>query len=55
MTSVQTRARLDVRGQAVDGSGAVGVALGPVPFSPRYGMPTDRFGVTWIAGVLSGS
>lgn len=26
------------------------IPLGPAPFSPLYGMLTDRYGVTWIVG-----
>lgn len=28
------------------------IPLGPAPFAPLYGMLTDRFGVTWIIGVI---
>lgn len=38
-----------------DGAREILIPLGPAPFAPLYGMLTDRFGVTWILGVLSGS
>lgn len=28
------------------------IELGPAPFAPLYGMLTDRFGVTWIIGLM---
>ncbi|PWD51607.1 bleomycin resistance protein [Serinibacter arcticus] len=31
--------------------GTVVVPLGPSPWSPLYGMVTDRFGVTWVLDV----
>lgn len=33
-----------------DGAVAVLVPLAPAPFSPLYGMLTDRYGITWIVG-----
>lgn len=38
-----------------EGAQQVLVPLAPAPFAPLYGMVTDRFGVTWIVGVLSDS
>lgn len=38
-----------------EGARQVLIPLGPAPFAPLYGMVTDRFGVTWIVGVLPGS
>lgn len=33
-----------------DDAATVLVPLAPAPFSPLYGMLTDRYGVTWIVG-----
>ena len=29
------------------------IPLAPAPFAPLYGMLTDRFGITWIVGVMA--
>ncbi|MGH9061417.1 MAG: VOC family protein [Acidimicrobiales bacterium] len=34
---------------------AVLIPLGPADFAPLYGMLTDRFGVTWIVGLMTRS
>lgn len=34
---------------------AVLISLGPADFAPLYGMLTDRFGVTWIVGLMTAS
>jgi PhnB protein len=31
------------------------IPLAPAPFAPLYGMLTDRFGITWIVGLLPAS
>ena len=31
----------------------VRTAFGPAPWSPAYGMLTDRFGVTWVMDVAT--
>ena len=36
-----------------DGAQDVLIPLGPAPFASLYGMLTDRFGVTWIVGMMS--
>lgn len=36
-----------------DGAQEILIPLGPAPFASLYGMLTDRFGVTWIIGVMS--
>lgn len=38
-----------------DGAKAILIPLGPAPFAPLYGMLTDRFGVTWIIGLMTAS
>lgn len=38
-----------------DGAQHILIPLAPAPFAPLYGMLTDRFGVTWIIGVLAAS
>ena len=38
-----------------DGAEAILIPLAPAPFARLYGMLTDRFGVTWIVGILSPS
>ena len=38
-----------------DGAREVLIPLAPAPFAPLYGMLTDRFGVTWIVGLLPAS
>lgn len=35
-----------------DGAKEILIPLAPAPFSPLYGMLTDRFGITWIVGVV---
>lgn len=40
----------DLWGRLVEGSTIV-ADLAPSPFSPAYGMVTDRFGVTWVLDV----
>ena len=32
---------------------AILIPLAPAPFAPLYGMLTDRFGITWIVGVMA--
>lgn len=34
---------------------AVLIPLGPAAFAPLYGMLTDRFGITWIVGLMTDS
>jgi PhnB protein len=36
-----------------DGATEILIPLGPAPFASLYGMLTDRFGVTWIIGMMS--
>lgn len=36
-----------------DGATEILIPLGPASFSPLYGMLTDRFGVTWIVGLMA--
>lgn len=40
---------------ALSEDGSILIPLGPASFSPLYGMLTDRFGVTWIIGLMEGS
>jgi PhnB protein len=35
-----------------DGATEILIPLGPAPFASLYGMLTDRFGVTWIVGMM---
>lgn len=36
-----------------DGAKETLIPLGPAPFATLYGMLTDRFGVTWIIGLMA--
>ena len=36
-----------------DGARAILSPLAPAAFAPLYGMLTDRFGVTWIVGLMA--
>lgn len=40
----------DLWNRLADSAKAILVPLAPAPFSPLYGMLTDRFGITWILG-----
>jgi PhnB protein len=37
--------------EKLSAGGTVAVPLGPSPWTPLYGMVTDRFGVTWVFDV----
>lgn len=45
---VKTEAEADKRFNALAEGGQVQMPLGKTFFSPRFGMVTDRFGVTWM-------
>jgi PhnB protein len=40
----------DLWNRLADSANAILIPLAPAPFSPLYGMLTDRFGLTWIVG-----
>jgi PhnB protein len=51
--AVGTEAEADNRFNALAEGGQVQMPLGKTFFSPRFGMVTDRFGVSWMVIVMS--
>ena len=39
--------------EGLSAGGSVLTPIGPAAFSPLYGMPSDRFGITWIPSVTA--
>jgi PhnB protein len=53
--AVTTEAEADRAFAALSDGGTVTMPIGKTFWSPRYGMLTDRFGVSWMVGVFVAS
>jgi PhnB protein len=51
--AVATEAEADRAFAALSAGGEVTMPLGQTFWSPRYGMLTDRFGISWMVGVFA--